>query len=87
MKIYNVSRVSVCVCVCGCVYKQDLKLDKQQWLIYNQTKPNLELLINYKYANEYLSTIYIYRNLLSFLIRCGTRPYERGTQWVSNSLV
>ena len=20
-------------------------------------------------------------NLLSFLLRCGTRPYERGTQW------
>ena len=26
-------------------------------------------------------------NLLSFLLRCGTRPYERGTQWDSNSLV
>ena len=26
-------------------------------------------------------------NLLSFLLRCGTRPYEWGTQWVSNSLV
>ena len=25
--------------------------------------------------------------LLSFLLRCGTRPYERGTQWDSNSLV
>ena len=25
-------------------------------------------------------------NLLSFLLRCGTRPYERGTQWDSNSL-
>ena len=24
-------------------------------------------------------------NLLSFLLRCGTRPYERGTQWDSNS--
>ena len=22
-------------------------------------------------------------NLLSFLLRCGTRPYERGTQWDS----
>ena len=28
-----------------------------------------------------------YGNLLSFLLRCGTRPYERGTQWDSNSLV
>ena len=28
-----------------------------------------------------------YSNLLSFLLRCGTRPYERGTQWDSNSLV
>ena len=26
-------------------------------------------------------------NLLSFLLRCGTRPYERGTQWDLNSLV
>ena len=26
-------------------------------------------------------------NLLSILLRCGTRPYERGTQWDSNSLV
>ena len=26
-------------------------------------------------------------NLLSFLLRCGTRPYERGTQWDSKSLV
>ena len=26
-------------------------------------------------------------NLLSFLLRCGTRPYKRGTQWDSNSLV
>ena len=26
-------------------------------------------------------------NLLSFLLRCGTRPYEWGTQWDSNSLV
>ena len=26
-------------------------------------------------------------NLLSFLIRCGTRPYERDTKWDSNSLV
>ena len=26
-------------------------------------------------------------NLLSFLLRCSTRPYERGTQWDSNSLV
>ena len=26
-------------------------------------------------------------NLLSFLLRCGTRPYERGTQWDSNSFV
>ena len=30
---------------------------------------------------------YRYGNLLSFLLRCGTRPYERGTQWDSNSLV
>ena len=28
-----------------------------------------------------------YGNLLSFLLRCGTRTYERGTQWDSNSLV
>ena len=26
-------------------------------------------------------------NLLSFLLRCGTRPYEWGTQWDSNSPV
>ena len=26
-------------------------------------------------------------NLLSFLLRCGTRPYERGTLWDSNSLL
>ena len=26
-------------------------------------------------------------NLLSFLLRCGTRPYERITQWDSNSLM
>ena len=26
-------------------------------------------------------------NLLSFLLRCSTRPYERGTQWDSNSFV
>ena len=26
-------------------------------------------------------------NLLSFLLRCGTKPYERGTQCDSNSLV
>ena len=26
-------------------------------------------------------------NLLSFLIRCGIRPYEWSTQWDSNSLV
>ena len=26
-------------------------------------------------------------NLLSILLRCSTRPYERGTQWDSNSLV
>ena len=27
--------------------------------------------------------MYIYVSLLSFLLRCGTRPYERGTQWDS----
>ena len=27
------------------------------------------------------------RYLLSILIRCGTRPYERGTKWDSKSLV
>ena len=29
-------------------------------------------------------------NLLSFLLRCGTRQYERGTQWdisLSNNLI
>ena len=26
-------------------------------------------------------------NLLSFLLRCGTKPYEWSTQWDSNSLV
>ena len=26
-------------------------------------------------------------NLLSFLLRCGTRPYERGTQWDSKPLL
>ena len=26
-------------------------------------------------------------NLQSILLRCGTRPYERGTQWDSNSLM
>ena len=29
----------------------------------------------------FFSTIVECGNLLSFLLRCGTRPYERGTQW------
>ena len=29
----------------------------------------------------------LFENVLSFLLRCGTRPYERGTQCDSNSLV
>ena len=31
--------------------------------------------------------IYIYINLLSFLLRCGTRPNEWGAQWDWNSVV
>ena len=29
--------VCVCVCVCACVYKEDLALNNQQWLICNKT--------------------------------------------------
>ena len=36
--------VCVCVrvraCVCECVYKQDMPLKKQQWLIWHKTKAN-----------------------------------------------
>ena len=35
--------------------------------------------------NAVEATRNIYGNLLSFLLRCGTRPYERGTQWDINS--
>ena len=28
-----------------------------------------------------------YGNLLSFLLRCSTRPYERGTQWFFKNMI
>ena len=40
-----------------------------------------------RYLRPDAPVIYTGGNLLSFLLRCGTRPYEGGTQWDSNSLV
>ena len=36
---------------------------------------------------SFIFVTYMSCNLLSFLLRCGTRTYEWGTQWNSNSLV
>ena len=66
----------------------DLALNNLQRLICHKTHPN-NLLTNQPYRTF---KIYLLRkdsnglvlrsgNLLSFLLRCGTRPYERGTQW------
>ena len=60
---------------------------KTEYMCYNQTGDistlegtSLKLVDKFTYLGSS-------GNLLSFLLRCGTRPYERGTQWDSNSLV
>ena len=60
-------------------------------IMFNEICINEEMLPKYTYFKR----IYIYilfrqidsSNLLSFLLRCGSRPYEWDTQWDSHLLV
>ena len=56
------------------MYKENSALNNLQWLICHKTKPN---------KSKPIYNI----NLLSCLLRCGTRPSEYGTQGDSNSKV
>ena len=53
--------------------------DASIWVLATYNKTSLGFRLLEKIVGE--------GNLLSFLLRCGTRPYERGTQWDSNSLM
>ena len=54
-----------------------------EWHVWSTSSGNN----NHAVHRSLSSGVSVYGNLLSFLLRCGTRPYERGTQWDSNSLV
>ena len=58
--------------------KEERKTKEQEWNKETERKKNKKKGNKKEIGNG---------NLLSFLLRCGTRPYERGTQWDSNSLV
>ena len=68
--------VFVCVCLCMSVCARVrifLCASVCSWSVY-------------VYAYAFLG-VCVCGNLLSFLVRCGTTQYERGTQWDSNSLM
>ena len=60
---------------------------KTQYMCFNQTGDISTLNGNSLKLVDKFTYLGSSGNLLSFLLRCGTRPYERGTQWDSNSLV
>ena len=67
--------------------KEFLKTDRITLFVSDIITSKIIYIYIYIYIERERESVCVCGNLLSFLLRCGTRPYEWGTQKDSNSLV